>query len=321
MPWFKVDDGFYDHPKVLGLDVAAVGLWTLAGAYCARHLTDGVITDKQVRAIGGTRKQAEKLVASGLWSADDAPPSTRRYAFNDWRDFQPSRDETLSKREEARQRMADARAKKKQTSDNGEMFGRTNDERSQEVRQSDLRERSPYPDPTRPDPTPKEREVVGEVQVAREDAPAPSQDDRIDSALAAYAAERDAEQSAIPPGVGEVPPDWCTHDDPRCRTHANWERDQVPACRQCANAREWFEDQARAEVAQHRAEVQSCHWCDDRGLVNTHDTNGRPVAMQCDHKGPPPEIPADTGHQELTSAEKRRQLIESLNLGTKPGPF
>ena len=82
MTWFKVDDGFYDHPKVIDLPLAAVGLWALAGAYCARHLTDGVITDRQIRAIGGTRKQAAALVAAGLWSADDAPPTLPQWRYS-----------------------------------------------------------------------------------------------------------------------------------------------------------------------------------------------------------------------------------------------
>ena len=152
--WFKIDDGFYDHPKVLGLDMSAIGLWAMAGAYCARHLTDGVIDDRQIRSIGGTRRQAEKLVASGLWSADDAPPSARRYSFNDWRDFQPSRADVQAKREEARQRVAAARAKKRSTSEVPEMFARTDDERSRTVRSTPMfAERSHYPDPTRPDPT------------------------------------------------------------------------------------------------------------------------------------------------------------------------
>lgn len=51
-----------------GLDMAARGLWVSAGSYCARHLTDGAITGSQIRAIGGTSKQAEKLVAAGLHS-------------------------------------------------------------------------------------------------------------------------------------------------------------------------------------------------------------------------------------------------------------
>lgn len=33
MTWFKVDDGFYDHPKVDQLPNAAVGLWVKCGAW------------------------------------------------------------------------------------------------------------------------------------------------------------------------------------------------------------------------------------------------------------------------------------------------
>lgn len=116
MTWFRVDDGFYDHPKVLDAGVAAIGLWTLAGAYCARHLTDGVITDRQIRAIGGTRKQAEKLVAAGLWTCEEsragAPPSARRYFFNDWREYQPSRADVTTRRQDDAERKRAARAAK-----------------------------------------------------------------------------------------------------------------------------------------------------------------------------------------------------------------
>lgn len=153
MTWFKVDDGFCMHPKIVGLDMAARGLWVTAGSWCAQQLTDGVIDDRQIRTLGGTRKQAEKLVAAGLWSHDGAAPSARRFFFEDWRDFQPTRDEVLSKRQRARERMAEARAKKAPTSDDEKMFARTNSERSQNVRVDRIGERSPYPDPTRPDPS------------------------------------------------------------------------------------------------------------------------------------------------------------------------
>ena len=33
MAWFKIDDYFYDHPKVLECSTAAIGLWTLAASY------------------------------------------------------------------------------------------------------------------------------------------------------------------------------------------------------------------------------------------------------------------------------------------------
>ena len=155
MPWFKVDDGFYDHPKVLELDMAARGLWVMAGAYCARHLTDGVITGRQIKVIGGTQKQAEKLVAAGLWSADDAPPSARRYVFNDWREFQPTRDDVLSKRREDAERKRLARgAKRDKQQERKNVRADVQPDSEAPSALPGLRAPSALPGPARPDPSP-----------------------------------------------------------------------------------------------------------------------------------------------------------------------
>lgn len=288
MTWFKVDDGFYDHPKVLGLDVAAVGLWTLAGSYCARHLTDGVISERQIRAIGGTRRQAEKLVAAGLWSVDEASASARRYVFNDWRDFQPTRDDVLSKREEARRRMADARAKKAQTSENEKMFARTNPERSQEVRQSDLRERSPYPDPTRPDPT---RPIGVEVSSqpyggnAREAGAAGEffPDDPELDGVALRARHTGVPEAAIRAGVARFTAKPTPKGPGLLHTLI------AEAAKQYhAEAEEHAAKQAR------RAAIEACEWCDQNGIAMAETPGGGTVAVKCDHAGPPepPPTPA-----------------------------
>ena len=149
MPWFKVDDHLWGHTKLVGLDMASLGLWVKAGSYCAFQLTDGVVTSAQIKMLGGTRRQAEKLVEAGLWSVVDAPSSVRRYAFNDWSEFQPKRDDVLLKRQEARERMAKARAKRATSSDNEKMFARTTRERSPNP---GVERSSHNPDPTRPDP-------------------------------------------------------------------------------------------------------------------------------------------------------------------------
>lgn len=80
MPWFKVDDNFYDHPKLLDVPNAAVGLWTKAGSWCARHLTDGVIPASKVRDFKGTAAQVSALISSGLWVEVDGG-----YKFTSWR--------------------------------------------------------------------------------------------------------------------------------------------------------------------------------------------------------------------------------------------
>lgn len=86
MVWFRIDDGWHSHPKVLELSLAAAGLWAKAGSWCADHLTDGRITPAAVRSLGGTAKLAAELVASGLWLVVDGG-----WQFHQWSERQPTR--------------------------------------------------------------------------------------------------------------------------------------------------------------------------------------------------------------------------------------
>lgn len=97
MPWFNVDDGFYDHPKVDDLPLEAVGLWTLAGAYCMRQLTDGAITESRARKFGGTPESIDPLLESGLWTRTEDG-----YQFKDWGDWQLTRAQIEERREKER---------------------------------------------------------------------------------------------------------------------------------------------------------------------------------------------------------------------------
>lgn len=93
MPWFKIDDGFWSHPKVLELSPEAVALWVRAGSYCAGHLTDGEVKPSILRLMGANDAQAKELVDSGLW--DFAGGS---WWFHDWAEYQPSASATKEKR-------------------------------------------------------------------------------------------------------------------------------------------------------------------------------------------------------------------------------
>lgn len=108
MTWFRVDDGFADHPKTLGVSLAAIGLWAKAGAWCSKHLTNGEIPAAAIPALGGSPKLARELVAHGLWSMRDTG-----YAFHQWDDHQPTRDEVLAKRAATRDRVTRHRTKPK----------------------------------------------------------------------------------------------------------------------------------------------------------------------------------------------------------------
>lgn len=68
MTWFKVDDGFYDHPKVENLSMAARGLWVTAGSWCAKQLTDGVISKKKLGSLAAPRHRSGGLSMRGYGS-------------------------------------------------------------------------------------------------------------------------------------------------------------------------------------------------------------------------------------------------------------
>jgi len=100
MTWFRLDDGFADHPKVLRCSLAAIGLWSKAGAWCAKHLTDGSVPSAAVSALGGSKRLADELVAADLWRREDGG-----YVFHEWLDHQPSRGQVIAKRVATRERV------------------------------------------------------------------------------------------------------------------------------------------------------------------------------------------------------------------------
>ena len=108
MPWFKVDDAFHGHPKVMELSPAAVGIWTLAGTWCANYLTDGEIKTNVVRRFGATDEMIRELVDAGLWIDLGGA-----YQFKDWAEYQPLKEEVEAERNAARERMKEVRARKK----------------------------------------------------------------------------------------------------------------------------------------------------------------------------------------------------------------
>lgn len=95
MTWFKVDDSFHAHPKVLATDADALGLWVVAGAWSSSNLTDGFVPDHVLsRLLPDSDKLARKLVAAGLWRRVRGG-----YQFHDWADFQPSSSDVRAMRE------------------------------------------------------------------------------------------------------------------------------------------------------------------------------------------------------------------------------
>ena len=277
MPWFKVDDQFHGHPKVRGLDMASRGLWVTAGSWCASYLTDGVISERDVKALGGTRRQAEKLVAAGLWSLVDASPGARRYAFHDWAEFQPTRADTLAKRQRDADRKADARAAK--AAKQG-IVDNVRADTSRTSARSPLYQgnaESALPDPTRPDPTHSGEEVASYLSVVDAREHEWLAGDPLEALADATRRARDAgiSETAIKAGTAE----YDRRPEPKgpglLRTLINdaWDQER----------HRHTQDTARAERLQ---AIRDCDLCDDNGMYDTGEGLTR-----CNHQPPEEDTP------------------------------
>lgn len=95
MTWFKVDDSFYDHPKVFDLPDSAVAWWVRAGSWSARNLQDGFVPTKMpARFCDDPEAAVRALVDRGLWRR-----TRGGYQFHDWTDYQPTREEATAAKE------------------------------------------------------------------------------------------------------------------------------------------------------------------------------------------------------------------------------
>ncbi|MCI1212069.1 MAG: hypothetical protein LKF93_09555 [Bifidobacterium tibiigranuli] len=70
MTYFRVCDDFSDHPKVEGLSLAAVGLWTLVGSWCGKFSNSGSFSRERVKKLGGSKRLIDELIAHNLWETD-----------------------------------------------------------------------------------------------------------------------------------------------------------------------------------------------------------------------------------------------------------
>jgi hypothetical protein len=155
MTWFKLDDAFHSHPKVLRAGNGAVGLYVRCGCYASSHLTNGFIPDA-IATLYGTKPQRTSLVRVALWTPVDGG-----YSMPDFLEFNPSAEQVKAQRAASAERQRAARE-------------RALSRRDSRVTESEVtavsRRESHDPDPTRPDPTPssltQERSltvVVGEL--------------------------------------------------------------------------------------------------------------------------------------------------------------
>jgi hypothetical protein len=171
MVWFRVDDGFGMSEKLLKVPrcnrASAVGVWTLAGAWAARELTDGFVPGYALDEIPGGDEWAPVLASAGLWhrsyaaansnalrNADSnaGPPSDETvsdanyfadgchldpkwaqidgWLFHDWHDYQPSKEKVTAERDANAARQKAFRERKRDAERNGVTNAVSNAERN-----------------------------------------------------------------------------------------------------------------------------------------------------------------------------------------------
>lgn len=287
MTWFKVDDKFADHPKVEGLSMAARGLWVTAGAWCASHLTDGHITKKRIRALGGTPAQITNLVANGLWFSCSQHENC--YAFHDWNEYQPTRESERNRKLEQAERKQRSRERRERDQEQPENVTSDTDVTSRVTNNGRHASptRAPARTPTRPDPT---RSSSGQVLEGglRSETRAPA------------AAPPPAEPPPITRGSLALVPDPAPDHDPepadKCSRHRTRIGRVDEPCRPCRDARLAHEDwthrqrqRAADERTNRRTRIDTCPHCDELGWQLDPDTGASAEpARRCTHQEPTP---------------------------------
>ena len=105
VPYLLIDDGFGEHPKIVALTDKAFRLHLTALVWCARNLTDGLISPLGMRissanaSLERPNRVVQQLVSSGLWE-----PNGDGWRIHHYLEYNPSRAELQDKRKQARER-------------------------------------------------------------------------------------------------------------------------------------------------------------------------------------------------------------------------
>lgn len=248
MPWFKVDDGFATSRQILAIPpryrLKAAGLWTLAGTWSAKELTDGQIPHHVAKELGGTQIIIDWLIKVGLWEWTETSCN-----FVHWSEFQFTKSRVMEHRANEAERKKRAR-QRKETHRQNRLDQQIVDDVPPGLRAESrwdsgrnpggVRPESALPDQTRPDPIPISTYVGGDVTQVEPPARCPAH---------------------------------TTHlDPPPCRACADARRINTDWHKQRAAERE------HAQAA-NRAAIEACPDCDDKGLIEIDDDH----LARCDH--------------------------------------
>lgn len=89
MTWFRVDDSFHAHPKVIKAGADAIGLWVVMGSWCVAYKTNGFVPLCVLKYYDPTQTYATRLVDVGLWHSANRDGEDG-YQFHQWASHQRS---------------------------------------------------------------------------------------------------------------------------------------------------------------------------------------------------------------------------------------
>jgi hypothetical protein len=216
MSWTKLDDGIYDHPKLLRVEPTDRLLYVWALCWSNRHGTNGSVPPSALpllatlAGVANANDAAERLVNAGLWHL--GPDG---WSVHDFGDYQPSPDKV----DQIRQARSEAGRKGGRASAEGRKGGNgsSKPEANAEANAQANHQHDPSnvvkqnPTPSRPVPqetfTSSSRPVYEELSTGRdEDEPiaAPEPDPTTEArarAVAAILGERDSKASPVTVGA------------------------------------------------------------------------------------------------------------------------
>ena len=316
----RLDDHFWAHPKVLNCSDGAIALWTRALSWVGFQLTDGFVPHQCLRLLRGRKRDADRLVAAGLWERGECDGQLG-YWFHDFTDWNnaATREEVEKRRKRGHDRVIKHREKTTgwtelppENVDMGNPGGHgdklVDHSPTSHVSEADmlpvLAEETttstlPATSPTHSTPAPAA-------------APTPATAPTTQPKLKPPAATTPPRSDSLPDVCDQSPADWSTMDDPRCRKHAGLPWGKVPPCWACGQVRLWFTQQALIVKQAQRNKIDTCTYCDERGLAETRDESGKRLLIRCDHDGPPPILPVQEKPQHRPPPPEIRERIAKL---------
>ena len=275
------------------------------------QLTDGFVPHQCLRLLRGRKRDADRLVAAGLWERGECDGQLG-YWFHDFTDWNnaATREEVEKRRKRGHDRVIKHREK---TTGRLEPPPETADTGHPDAHGDKLVDQRPATHAPEADTLPVLAAEPTLPVTSATQLPVCSTSPVPDSAAALTpAATTPPRSDSLPAVCDQSPADWSTMDDPRCHKHAGLPRGKVPPCWACGQVRLWFTQQALAVKQEQRNKIACCEHCDERGLAETWDESGKRLLIRCDHDGPPPILPAPEKPQHRPPPPEIRERIAKL---------